>query len=388
MDFLFSAEDEAFRAELQQFLKAELPAWYHGHYNEDEAAFQVTLDIAGKMAQRGWLTMDWPHEFGGQDAPIWKQVIMREEMWVHHEPRGQQYMSTNWIGPSIMLFGTDEQKQEHLSRIAQGKALWAQGFSEPNAGSDLAALETRAVKDGDDYVINGEKIWTSHTPHAEWIFVLTRTDPNAPKHKGISVFLVDRQTPGITIEPIRSMFGYGEFAHVIFNDVRVPARCRLGPENDGWTVTIRALQFERVGAPRFITSIRGLDALMDFAQHAVVDGKPLYANPLVRQRIAQLRIEAEVAKLLYYRAASLVERGEDTTLVGALSRVHGTVSNQRVSGFAMELLGAQADVEEDSYPFAGTAAYDWARSMTATVAAGTLEVQKNTIATRGLGLPR
>jgi alkylation response protein AidB-like acyl-CoA dehydrogenase len=390
MDFDFAPEDRKFRDDLQQFLREELPATWTGHYNESPEDFQTTLAIAGKMADRGWLTMSWPKEYGGGDASIWQQVVMKEEMWANKEPRGPQYMSTNWIGPSILMYGTEEQKKQHIGAISRGRSLWAQGFSEPDAGSDLASLKTRAVRDGDEYIINGEKIWTSHTPHAEWIFLLTRSDPEAPKHKGISVFLIPIKHPGIQIVPIRSMVGYGEFAHVYFEDCRVPASWRLGAENEGWKVTVTALSYERMGAPRFISSIRKLEALAEYARSAVSNGKALYDDPLVRQRFAQLYTEAEAARLLYYRVVSHVARDDDVTMVGAVARIHGTLSNQKVPAFAMELLGGAGDVQDESseFPFHGHQADEWLKSLTASIAAGTTEVNKNVIAQRGLGLPR
>jgi alkylation response protein AidB-like acyl-CoA dehydrogenase len=391
VDFEFTEADDAFRAELREFLAARLPPWWRGYSASDEA-FEVVKRVTSEMAERGWLTMAWPREYGGQDAPIWRQVVLKEEMTAHHEPRGPQYMSLNWIGPSIMMFGTDEQKRFHLGRIARGEGFWLQGFSEPDAGSDLASLRTRAARDGDEYVISGEKIWTSHILRGEWVFLLARTDPAAPKHKGISVFLIPMDTPGISRVPITSMVGTkGRVGHIYFDDVRVPASSRLGPENEGWRVAMQALGFERAGNPRWLGSFRQLDALKEYAAQAPVNGHALYDEPFIGQRFAQLTTEAEVARLSYYRHISAEAAGLDTRSIAAIARIQGTVSNQNVSRFAMELLGEMSDVAqqgEDWIPLGGQAGATWMEGLVATIVAGTLEVNKNTLATRGLGLPR
>jgi len=391
VDFEFTAEEDAFRAELREFLAAELPPWWAGYSASDEA-FEVVKRVTRGMAERGWLTMAWPREYGGADASIWRQVVLKEEMTAHHEPRGPQYMSLNWIGPSIMMYGTDEQKQFHLTRIARGEGFWLQGFSEPDAGSDLASLRTRAERDGDEYVITGEKIWTSHILRGEWVFLLARTDPAAPKHKGISVFLVPMSTPGISRAPITSMVGTkGRVGHIHFDDARVPASCRLGPENDGWRIAMQALGFERAGNPRWLSSFRQLDALKEYAVQTPVNGRSLYDEPLVAQRFAQLTIEAEVARLSYYRQVSEDTAGLNTRAIASIGRIQGTVSNQNVSRFAMELLGDASDLAQQGeawVPLDGQAGSAWMEGLVATIVAGTLEVNKNTLATRGLGLPR
>jgi alkylation response protein AidB-like acyl-CoA dehydrogenase len=290
-----------------------------------------------------------------------------------------------------MAFGSEEQKKEHLPKIATGQR-WAQGFSEPDAGSDLAALKTRAVRDGDDYVINGEKIWTSHTPTAEMLFLVARTDPDAPKHKGLSVILLPLRSPGVRILPIKSMMGtIGEFANVIFEDVRVPARRRLGPENEGWRVALAALAFERLGVPRWRVAVYRLGVLRDYAKRTQRDGRALYDDPALRQRFAQLSTECETARLIYYRFVSEAVKGDEPFLLVSLLRVMGTLATQRVGQFAMEVLGGLADVEEDGVdwvPLRGMAGEWWEFGVASTIAAGTLEINKNNIATRGLGLPR
>ncbi|MGE0387272.1 MAG: acyl-CoA dehydrogenase family protein [Gammaproteobacteria bacterium] len=391
MHFEFPAQAEAFREELREFLRAELPPWWRGRFNEEEKSFDVIKRIGPKMGDRGWLTMHWPKAYGGRDASMWEQVVMREEVAVRNEPRGSNYMAGNWVGPSIIQFGTEEQKREHLTKIAAGQR-WCQGFSEPGAGSDLAALRTRAVREGDQYVINGQKIWTSHTPTADMMFLVTRTDPSARKHRGLTVILLPLKTPGVRVRPIESMMGtVGEFAEVFFDDVRVPVGWRLGPENDGWRVALTALAYERLGVPRWRVARYRLDVMRRHAKHAIVDGRALYDDPVIRQRFAELSTEIETARLLYMRTVSEDVRGNDITLIVALSRVHGTNVVQKVGAFAMELLGGLGEIEEDGpdwVPMRGMAGEWWMLGIVATIAAGTTEVNKNNIATRGLGLPR
>jgi alkylation response protein AidB-like acyl-CoA dehydrogenase len=390
MDFEFTAEQQAFREELRQFLRKELPEHFDGRYDDNEENFQTTLRVTERMAEHGWLTMHWPREYGGRDAPIWEQVILREEMRIRNEPRGQQYQAGNFIGPSIVRYGTAEQKREHLLRIAAGRGLYCQGFSEPDSGSDLASLKTRADRQGDSYVINGEKIWTSHAAHAEYIYLAARTNQAVPKHKGISLLLVPMNTPGITVEPIRSMLGLGEFNHVVFDNVVVPVGCRLGEEDGGWNIIVGSLNLERIGVPRFIQSHLRLDMLAAYARVAERDGKPLYDNPVIRQRLAQLKIEATAAQLMYYWAVSESDKGNDITLLSSAARVHGTLSTQKISALSMELMGDYGDVgkEEEWAPLNGEMPDQWKESLVATIGAGTIEIQKNVIATRGLGLPR
>jgi alkylation response protein AidB-like acyl-CoA dehydrogenase len=390
MNFDWTADDLAFKAELEAFVARELPPWWRGRYAETEQAFQFTVEFCKKLAEKGWLTLHWPKAYGGEEASIWKQVLFKEVMWAHDEPRGSQYMAVNWIGPAIMAFGTPEQKREHLGRIRAGEAYWAQGFSEPNAGSDLASLQTRAVQDGDDFVINGQKIWTSHTRFGEWIFLCTRTNTEAPKHRGISVFLAPLKLPGVTVRQISSLVGVGELSEVFFEDVRVPRSWMLGEKDMGWYVMTKALNFERIGAPRYARSWRLLNRLRDYAQSTRRNGRTLYDDPLVRQRFARLETDHEVARLLYYQVASLVARDIEPSHEASLSRVHATTVNQKTGQLGMDLTGADGQLNEGSEyaPVEGLPNRYWREFISATIAAGTLEIQKNLIATRGLGLPR
>ena len=291
MDFDFSPEDEAFRAELRAFLDDELPTWWKTVFVDDARAMPFTRELCQKLAARGWLTLSWPSEHGGADGSVWQQAVVREEMWAAGEPRGPQYMNLNYIGPLIMRFGTPEQQARHLPRMAAGDVIWCQGFSEPEAGSDLASLKTRAVRDGDRYVVNGQKIWNSYADApADHCLLLARTDPEVKKQMGISMFLVDMRTPGITVRPIPSMAGKSEFSEIFFDDAVIPVTDRLGDENNGWTLVGEGLAFERIGIARYARANRVLEHLVAYARDTVVDGRPLAEDPAVRARLATLAV--------------------------------------------------------------------------------------------------
>ncbi len=386
MDFGFSDEEERFRAELREFIAVELPAWWRGMFVADARVFPETRRFCEKLAERGWLTMAWPREHGGEEANAWRQTILREEMWAHDEPRGPQYMNLNYIGPCIMRFGTAEQKRRFLPPMAAGRVLWTQGFSEPNAGSDLASLTTRAEPRADGFVINGQKIWNSYADApADWCFLLARTDPSQSKHNGLSVLLVDMRTPGITVRPIGSMAGPHELNEIFFDDVVVPNDCLLGSLHRGWDVVIAGLTFERVGIARYARAGRILELLVEHARRTQRN-----AEPHVRALLADLRIRCEAARLLSYRAISMQARGEVPSVEASLARLHNTHVEQLAGHVGLEILGPEGQLtdEAEDAPLGGIAYRQWVRNIPTTITAGTTEVQKNIIARRGLGLPK
>jgi alkylation response protein AidB-like acyl-CoA dehydrogenase len=391
MDFSFTEEEERFRHELKEFISAELPAGWRGMFVDDACVFDQTRRFCQQLAERGWLTMAWPPEHGGQNASVWKQAILREEMWAHDEPRGPQYMNLNYIGPCIMRFGTAEQKSRFLPPMAEGRVIWTQGFSEPNAGSDLASLTTRAEAHGESFIINGQKIWNSYADApADWCFLLTRTDPSAPKHRGLSVLLVDMRTPGITVRPIDSMAGPHEFNELFFDDVRVPRDCLLGEVDQGWEIVSAGLIFERVGIARYARAGRVIEMLVDYVKAAGWN-----QDPDVRAKLAHLRVRYEAARLLNYRVISMQARGEvpsaeTHSAVASIARLHNTELEQLAGHVGLELLGPQGQLTHDdpAAPLAGLIYRQWVRNIPTTIAAGTTEVQKNIIAQRGLGLPK
>jgi len=386
MDFAFAPEDERFRTELRAFLAEELPGWWRGMFVEDPRAMPFTRAFCRNLAARGWLTMAWPREHGGAEASVWRQAVLREEMWAHDEPRGPQYMNLNYIGPCIMRFGTDAQKRRFLPPMAAGEVIWTQAFSEPGAGSDLASVATRAERAEDGYVVTGQKTWNSYADApADWCFLLARTARTERRHDGLSVLLVDMRTPGITVRPVHTMAGPHEFNEIFFDSVRVADDCRLGAEGQGWEIATMGLAFERVGIARYARAGRVIELL---AAHVRQVG--LAADPDVRTKLADLRVRHEAARLLNYRAISVQAAGRVPVVEAAIARVHNTQLEQLVGHVGLELLGLGGLLTHDdaTAPLGGLVNRQWVRNVPTTIAAGTLEIQKNLIARRGLGLPR
>ncbi len=384
MDLRFSVEDEAFRGEVREFLRAELPE----KRPDGVEGWQFARGFVKKLAQRGWLTMAWPKEWGGQGADHIRQLVFNEEMALWEAPSNDLGMDR--VGPTIMLHGTDEQKQRFLPPIVRGDAVWCQGFSEPNAGSDLASLQTRAVQDGDSFVVNGSKIWTSMAHFAEWMILLARTDPEAPKHRGISFFLLDMKSPGVSVRPLVDMLGRHTFNEVFFDNVRVPRDCLVGEQNRGWYVATTTLDFERSGIQRVIGGRKTCDMLITYAADQVARGttRPAYAQ--IRHRLAELVIEFEVGRMLSYRVAWLQSKGQVPNYEASVSKTFGTELAQRLARTGMELLSLNGQLPPGSphAPLQGRIESMYLNSAALTIAAGTSEINRGIIATRGLGLPR
>ena len=389
MEFRFAPEEEAFRQELRSFLKTELPEGWAGPVDEDDEDWEFTLEMRKKLAQRGWLTMAWPEEYGGMGASHMMQVIFAEEMAYHRAP-GRDAFGTRMLAPTLMIHGTEEQKLEHLPPISRGEVQWCQGYSEPESGSDLASLQTRAVEDGDDFVINGTKVWTSMAHRADHIMVLTRTDPDAPKHRGISFLLADMRTPGIEVRPIINMANQHGFNMVTFDNVRVPQRNLVGEKNRGWYVGATLLDFERSGVDYSAGAKRTLEELVQFCKESTQNGHPLIEDPLVRHRLADLAIEVEVSRLISYNIAWMQSQDLVPNKEASMGKAFGTELQQHVAAAGMKLLGLYGQLEPESKyaPLRGRIERGYLTSVSATIAAGTSEIQRNIIATRGLGLPR
>lgn len=391
MDFEFDSREQALRDEIRSFLDQELPAWWRTMFEDDDRIIPATLEICQKLAERGWLTITWPEEYGGSAGPIWDQVIFREEMWAHGEPRGPQYMNLNYIGPMIMRFGTPEQKSRFLKPMAAGTVIWTQGFSEPDAGSDLASLRTSARQVDGGFRVNGQKIWNSYADSpADWCLLLARTDPGAPKHKGISVLLVDMRTPGITVRPIDSMTGPRDINEIFFDDVFVPHDCLLGELHRGWPMVMTGLAFERVGIARYARAARIIEILIDYARARLYPGADAEYRFNIRQQLADLYCRCEAARLLNYHAISAQASGHVQSVEASLARVHNTLLEQQVGHIGLELLGlgAQLTGEDPAAPLEGLLVHEWLHNIPATIEGGSLEIQKDIISQRGLGLPR
>jgi alkylation response protein AidB-like acyl-CoA dehydrogenase len=390
VEFQFTKDQESFRTEVQQFIEGNWtppPPTAHAGDEEMNAAGRA---FEHRLAAKGWLTMAWPKDYGGLGATHMDQMIFREETAYAGAP-GSGGQGVSMVGPCLMVHGNDDQKKEHLPKIASGQVHWAQGFSEPGSGSDLASLQTRAIRDGDDFVINGQKIWTSGAHDADWIHVLTRTDPDAPKHRGISYFLLDMRTAGVTVRPLINMLGDHEFNEVFFEDVRVPARNMMGEENRGWYVGATLLDFERSGVNWSAQGRKTVERLTDYAKDTNGPTGRLFDSSTTRQALAELRIGVEASRLLSYRVAWMQGAGLIPNYEASMSKVFGSELGQRIANFGLKLLGMpgqNVDAADVHAPLRADIGRSYMRTVPSTIAAGTSEIQRNIIATRGLGLPR
>ena len=389
MDLHFSGEDEEFRQEVLRFIRQELPADWRGTGLLSEAKgdkeWEFALKMLRKVGARGWHSLAWPREYGGQ-ASMTRQFIFSEEMYYHELP-GVDLVGTLMLAPSIIQHGSEQQKREHLPRIARGEVVWCQGFSEPGAGSDLASLSTRAVDAGDHFIVNGQKVWSTNANRADWGYILVRTDPNVPKHKGITFLLVDMRTPGLTARHLPNIVG--TYCEIFLDNVRVPRENLVGKVNDGWRVANTVLGYERSGVHRISAARRNLDKLIEYTQQTMRNGQPLFKTPLVRNRLTDLFIEAQAVRLLAHRVLSLQNSGRDISYEVSLSRLGGSLLQQHVASAAMDILGPLG-LLDPGCKWAPSSDFrrEYLYSLGATVGAGTAEIQRNIIATRGLGMPR
>jgi alkylation response protein AidB-like acyl-CoA dehydrogenase len=387
MDFRFTAEQERFREEVRSFLADELA---DDSSDEDEFGSGWSPSFSRKLADRGWIALPWPKEYGGQAASHMMQVIFNEEMASHRAPAGAHRRGVFYVGPVLMLHGTEEQRRELLPRITAGEAFFCQGFSEPGAGSDAASIQTRAVRDGDDYVINGQKIWTSDGHRADYVYLTARTDPNAPKHRGISNFIVDLRSPGITVSPLVNLADVHSFNQVFYDNVRVPARNLVGEENRGWYVAAALLDFERSSIAGVANQRLMLDELVAYAKDLARAGRLTSHLAAIRAELAQRAIEVEVGRIMSYTIASIQDRGQVPNREASASKLFTSELSQRMAQTGMRLLGLAGQVQPGSrwVPLQGRIERAYRSSVAATIGGGTSEIQRNVIATRGLGLPR
>ncbi len=379
MEFRFAPEEESFRQEVREFIRTEAPGIRQGE------------SFTRKLARKGWLVMSWPKEYGGQEASHMKQLVYNEEMSYHGVPG--QTMGADRVGPTLILFGTDEQKAEFLPRIANDEITWCQGFSEPGAGSDLAGLQTRAVAEGDNFIVNGSKIWTSNAQNADYMILLARTDPEAPKHRGISYFLLDMKSPGVTVRPLVQMTGGAGFNQVFFDNVRVPRKNVVGELNRGWYVGTATLDFERSGINRIIGGLRTYELAVEYARETPArrgDGKTLFDVPQVRNELADIGVGFHVGRLLAYRVAWMQSRKLVPNYEASMSKLFGTELQQRLARTAINSMGLLGQLVPGSphAALAGRIAMYYMSTVSLTIAAGTSEVNRNIISQRGLGLPR
>jgi alkylation response protein AidB-like acyl-CoA dehydrogenase len=382
MDFDFGPAAQELRAALRTLIAEEIPEDYLGAFTDDPHDLEIAQRFCATLAEQKLLTLTWPVEYGGQGGSVWDQTVVREEMWAHHEPRGAQYMGVNWVGPAIIAFGTPEQKARHLSAIAAGTVIWCQGFSEPDAGSDLASLSTKATPvDGGGFRINGQKIWTSYAEMAQWCVLAARVGAGERKHDGITLFLVPMDTPGITVRPIPSSLGRHHLNEVFFDDVVVDDDAVLGGVGNGWQAIRHALAFERVGIARYARC----DRLLSTLEAALADDfDELPAT--VRASWVRALISVRVARLLAYRAVHLQAEGVAVETAASAARIAVTQADQQVAEALFQALDASAVRDAGTDGVLHGAVEDHYRyAQAATVASGTIEIQRMIVGRTTLG---
>jgi alkylation response protein AidB-like acyl-CoA dehydrogenase len=396
MDFRFTPEEEALRKEFDDFFKEEMkkapPQWgtsMEAIFGIDEC-WEFHKQTARKLAAKDWLARPWPREYGGQDASLVEQFIFNDVMG-YHRGAGVDHWGIALLAPTLLFSANDEQKREHLPPIARAEIFWTQLWSEPGAGSDLASLTTRAVRDGDDYIVSGQKTWTSGGHRADWGFMLARTNPEEKRSRGLSFFLVDMKSPGITIEPILNLEGSHLFNEVFLDDVRVPARNMVGDENQGWVASQMTSNFERSMIQLFAYLTRELEELVEFCKEPKWGGEVLANNPLVRHTLAQLAVDIEAGRAFSY--SILWEQIKGGLIMAAplaaAAKVLATELVQRFTYAGSEILGLYGQVKESRWaPLQGRFEKEYQLCPGLNMAGGTSEIMRNLICSLGLGLPR
>jgi alkylation response protein AidB-like acyl-CoA dehydrogenase len=396
MDLTLTPAEAQFRDECRVWLDAHVPRqWHDPAYREsltagEEIAFLKSWQQT--LYDGGWVGLAWPREYGGRSATLMEQVIFNQEMARAKAPPLINVLGLIVAGPTIMVHGTEEQKRRYLPNILNAEEIWCQGFSEPNSGSDLASLATRASLDGDDLVVNGQKIWNSYGHLAQQCLLLVRTDAHIPKHQGISALIVDMQSPGVTVKPLRQITGDAEFNEIFFDNVRVPRANLLGALNDGWNVAMTILMFERLNTAALLemqTKI-ALDELIDTARRTLRNGRPATEDPLIRQKLAEIYTEVEILRLSTYRSITRLQRGARPGPEGSIDKLFWSETAQHLFEVAMEILGPQGQLLKGSKwaVDSGHWSYHFLRSRADTIAGGTSEILRNIIGERVLGLPR
>src|SRR5918912_2746116 len=390
MDLNLTPDERKFRDEFRAWLAENVPAeWAGGTTGSEDRAEYIEYLRAWqrRLYDGGWAGISWPKAFGGRGATLVEQAIFQEELARANAPQLIGTIGLSLFGPTIIAMGTAEQKERYLSKILSGEEIWCQGFSEPNAGSDLAALGTKATRDGDDFLVNGQKIWTSFAHMADWCLLLVRTDADAPKHKGITCLLADMHSPGVSVRPLRMMSGDSGFNEVFFSHVRVPVTQVLGEINKGWTTAITALMNERanLGTGVQVVFKRNLEALIARAHAVERQGRPASEDPLVRQRLAQAYLELEILRLNTNRALTSLSKSGIPGAEGSIQKLYWSEMNQRTQQAAQEILGPFGQLKDFD---GGLWEYAYLRARGNTIEAGTSEIQRNIIAERVLGLPK
>ena len=390
MDLNLSPQELAFRDELRAWLAAHIPKdWVKtlAALDGQREHFEFLRAWQRTVYEGGWAGISWPKQYGGRGAGLMEQVIFTEEMARAGAPHMPGLLGLALVGPTLINFGTDAQKSRFLAKILSGEEIWCQGFSEPNAGSDLAALRTEARLDGDHFVVTGQKVWTSSGWAADWCELVVRTDPAVPKHKGLTVLLVDMHSPGVDVRPLRQMTGETEFNELFFENVKVPVANVVGKVNDGWNVALGTLMHERatLGAGIQITYKRNFDRLLDLARKL---GRA--ADPIIRQKLAQCYAEIEIMRLNQMRAYSRINQSGVPGPEGSIQKIFWSELNQRFQQIAQEVLGPYGQLGKGASDVfdEGQWSYGYLRARGNTIEAGTSEIQRLILGHFVLGLPK
>ena len=392
VDFRFTAQEEEFRQEVRRFLEQELTP----EFRESLEGREWSREFSMRMGAKGWLSLAWPKEYGGQERSHMEQLVFHEEMARYDAPIEWHRRASEQHGYAILIYGTEEQKRDLIPRIASAEISIANCMSEPEAGSDLANAQTRAVRDGDDYILNGQKRWTSGARFSTHGWLLARTEPEVRKHRGLSMFLVDLRSPGVEVRPLKDLRGSESTNEVFLDDVRVPGLYRIGEENRGWYVNATLMDLERSGIEAVVRNEYFVNGLIDcFRGYREEEGTSERLS-LLRQRLAQLKIESTVSRLLSYRIAWLQSQGQVPNHETSIAKVFKTELSQKTARLGLDLFGqhgqlgsavAKAAPLQDK-DFLAEVQDLYFRSLSATIAQGTSEIHRNIIAQRGLGLPR
>jgi len=403
-------EQTAFREEVRLFIQERFPSdytpdtdgeqslepedvygynWVADSRSGDPRRQEAAWEWAAALSERGWVAPHWPEQYGGAGLGVMEEFILQEEMMRARVP-AVNGIGVFLMGPTLLEHGTQEQQAEHLLRISSGEETWAQGFSEPDAGSDLAAVRTRAVRDADEYIVNGQKVWTSQGQYSDWLMALVRTDPDEPRHRGLSFLMIDLASPGVTVRPIEDMRGSEPFTEIFFEDVKVPVRNRVGEENRGWYVAMTTLDFERSGIGSTIKYDQALRRLIESIRSD--DVAPYLREDweqAVRHEIARRYIEIRVLYNLALNTVSRQAAGESADYAASINQLFSTQVHQKLAGTGLKVFGPYGNLwQRDGAPLEGFFTHDFVDSVARPFLGGSTEVQRNVIATRGLGLPR
>jgi alkylation response protein AidB-like acyl-CoA dehydrogenase len=373
VDLTLSPEEEAFRDELRQWVADHHPG---REPDGDEAAFQFRRDWQKELYEAGWAGVSWPRDYGGRGATLVEQAIFNEEMVRAQAPQLANVLGLAMGGPTVIAHGTEEQRQRFLSPILSADEIWCQGFSEPESGSDLASVKTKGVRDGDEWVVTGQKVWTTFAHHAKWCMLVARTDFDAPKHKGLTYFLMDMEQEQVQVRPLRQITGEAEFNELFLEEARIPDENIVGGEGNGWNVAITTLMHERA------TLAFGLQVAVKIALGELLERVRPLEDELIRQRLAQLWIESEVLRLNAYRGLTATMKYGVPGPEGSLGKWHWSEVNQSLTELAVDVAGPAAQLWDDPWT------YRFLRARANSIEGGTTEILKNIVAERVLGLPR